>query len=51
MFDLPAEQVEDIRLRQSLPNGFRLERFVVEAHGLCATCAAPKARRTFSKHS
>jgi Fur family peroxide stress response transcriptional regulator len=51
MFDLPAEQVEDIRLRESLPNGFRLERFVVEAHGLCATCAAPKARRTFSKHS
>lgn len=45
MFDLPAEAVEDIHMRQALPEGFRLERFVVEAHGLCATCAAPNARR------
>lgn len=51
MFDLPAEQVEEIHLREALPKGFRLERFVVEAHGLCAACAAPKARRTFSNHS
>jgi len=43
MFDLSAEQVEGIRLRDRLPAGFQLERFVVEAHGLCATCAAPSA--------
>lgn len=42
MFDLPAKHVEAIRLRESLPKGFRLERFVVEAQGLCAACAAPK---------
>ncbi|MBI2688286.1 MAG: transcriptional repressor [Acidobacteria bacterium] len=42
MFDLPAEQVESIHLREALPKGFHLERFVVEAHGLCAGCAAPK---------
>jgi Fur family peroxide stress response transcriptional regulator len=51
MFDLPAEQVEGIRLRESLPRGFQLERFVVEAHGLCATCAVPKARRNHSKNT
>jgi Fe2+ or Zn2+ uptake regulation protein len=51
MFDVPAEQVEGIRLREALPKGFQLERFVVEAHGLCATCAAPKARRTHSKNT
>lgn len=49
MFDLPAEQVDEIRLREQLPHGFQLERFVVEAHGLCAECAAPKARRAHSK--
>ena len=43
MFDLSAEQVEGIHLRERLPAGFQLERFVVEAHGLCATCAAPSA--------
>jgi Fur family peroxide stress response transcriptional regulator len=45
MFDLPVEQVEGIQLRQGLPEGFRLERFVVEAHGLCAACAVPQTRR------
>jgi hypothetical protein len=45
MFDLSAEQVEGIRLRDRLPAGFQLERFVVEAHGLCATCAAPSAEQ------
>jgi Fur family peroxide stress response transcriptional regulator len=51
MFDLPAEQVEGISLRESLPKGFRLERFVVEVHGLCAACAAPKARRKHLKNT
>jgi len=51
MFDLPAEQVEGIRLRESLPRGFQLERFVVEAHGLCAACAVPKTRRNHSKNT
>jgi len=49
MFDLPAGQVEGIRLLDALPKGFQLERFVVEAHGLCAACAAPKTRRHHSK--
>lgn len=39
MFDLPAEQVDDIRLRHAVADGFQVERFVVEAHGLCAGCA------------
>ena len=51
MFDLPADQVEGIRLRDNPPHGFQLERFVVEAHGLCATCAVPKARRNHSKNT
>ncbi len=38
MFDLPAEHVETVRLRTGLPKGFRLERFVVEAQGVCAAC-------------
>lgn len=49
MFDLPADQVEGVRLREGPPRGFQLERFVVEAHGLCAACAVPKARRNHSK--
>ncbi|HEU0120004.1 MAG TPA: transcriptional repressor [Bryobacteraceae bacterium] len=51
MFDLPVEQVEGLRLRDALPAGFHLERFVVEAHGLCAACAAPKAQRSSSRTS
>jgi Fur family transcriptional regulator, peroxide stress response regulator len=49
MFDLPEEGVEAIRLREGLPKGFQLERFVVEAHGLCADCSAPRERRAKSK--
>lgn len=45
MFDLPAEDVGEIRLRNALPRGFQVERFVVEAHGLCAECAAASRRR------
>ena len=51
MFDLPAEQVEGIRLRDRPPAGFQLERFVVEAHGLCADCAVPKTRRKNLKNT
>ena len=50
MFDLSADQVEGIRLRDRLPAGFQLERFVVEAHGLCANCAAPAAVQSHSKN-
>jgi len=49
MFDLSEEQVEGIRLRDRLPAGFQLERFVVEAQGLCANCAAPAAVQPHSK--
>lgn len=51
VFDLSAKQVAGIRLRDGLPKGFQLERFVVEVHGLCAACAAPKARRNNSKNT
>jgi len=46
MFDLPASGVHAIRLRRELPEGFQVERFVVEAHGLCRECTAPKKRRS-----
>jgi len=51
MFDLPEDQVEGVRLRGTPPAGFHLERFVVEVHGLCAVCAAPKARRSHTNHN
>lgn len=40
MFDLPAEGLDEIRIRGPLPEGFRVDRFLVEAHGLCAACAS-----------
>jgi Fur family peroxide stress response transcriptional regulator len=39
MFDLPVESVDEVRLRDGSPAGFRVERFVVEAHGICAECS------------
>lgn len=50
MFDLPAEHVEVVRLGEHLPPDFQLERFVVEAHGLCADCGAPGAPHPHSKN-
>jgi Fe2+ or Zn2+ uptake regulation protein len=41
MFDLPAEGGEAIPLQHSLPPGFRVNRFITEAHGLCSDCASP----------
>lgn len=49
MFDIPADQVEEPKLRGGPAAGFQLERFVVEAHGLCADCAAPRGRRAPKK--
>lgn len=45
MFDLPTEGLDEIQLRRPLPKGFRVNRFHVEAQGLCAACASKKPRR------
>jgi len=45
MFDLPAEGLDEIQIRRPLPKGFRVNRFIVEAHGLCAACASKTLRR------
>lgn len=37
--DLEESDVEPVRLRRRLPRGFRLHRYSVEFHGLCAACA------------
>lgn len=37
--DLDEADLEPIRLRRTLPEGFQVERYSVEFHGLCATCA------------
>lgn len=38
--DVAAGDVEPVRLKGSLPKGFRLARCVVEILGVCAQCAA-----------
>jgi Fur family peroxide stress response transcriptional regulator len=37
--DLPEDGVSPVRIEQSLPRGFRVERISVEVHGICAACA------------
>ncbi|MDX2152015.1 MAG: transcriptional repressor [Bryobacteraceae bacterium] len=37
--DLEESDLEPVRLKKRLPKGFRVERFRVEAVGLCAACA------------
>jgi Fe2+ or Zn2+ uptake regulation protein len=37
--DLPDEAVEPVRLRKGAPSEFRVERYVVEIHGVCGRCA------------
>lgn len=38
--DLNEEDLEPVRLRKRPPAGFRIQKFSVEAVGLCAACAA-----------
>jgi len=36
--DVPAADVEPVRLKKRAPAGFRIERYSVEIHGLCGDC-------------
>ncbi len=37
--DLDEEDIEPIRFRRALPEGFQVQRTSVELHGLCPQCA------------
>lgn len=37
--DIDDKDLEPIRLKRLLPEGFHVERYSVEIHGLCASCA------------
>ena len=37
--DLEDADLDPVRLRRKLPEGFHLERYKIELHGLCAACA------------
>jgi Fur family peroxide stress response transcriptional regulator len=42
--DLHEQGVEPVRLRQRLPQGFRVKRIAVDILGICATCSSKGAR-------
>jgi Fur family peroxide stress response transcriptional regulator len=37
--DIPADDVEPVRLKKRAPAGFRVQRFSVEMLGICGACA------------
>jgi Fe2+ or Zn2+ uptake regulation protein len=37
--DLPADDFEPVRLKKRMPQGFKVQRYSIEAIGLCAKCA------------
>ena len=37
--DLEDADLEPVRLKRKLPEGFHLQRYKIEFHGLCAACA------------
>jgi Fur family peroxide stress response transcriptional regulator len=39
MVDLPAEDLEPVRMKKRAPKGFRIHRYSVEVLGLCSACA------------
>lgn len=39
IMDVDSQTVEPIRLRNPLPTGVRVDRFELEIHGLCESCA------------
>lgn len=43
--DIVAEDVEPVRLKGELPNGFRVESCEISMHGLCAACTVKLARK------
>lgn len=43
IMDLPADAVEPVRFKGSLPEGFHADRYSVEVLGICARCAKSKS--------
>jgi Fe2+ or Zn2+ uptake regulation protein len=39
MVDLPADDVEPVRMKKRAPKGFRIHRYSIEILGLCPHCA------------
>jgi Fur family peroxide stress response transcriptional regulator len=39
IIDVPDEALEPVRLKQSAPPEFRVQRYSVEIHGLCGDCS------------
>lgn len=38
IIDIDDKDLEPVRLKRKLPEGFQVKRFSVEIHGLCASC-------------
>jgi Fur family transcriptional regulator, peroxide stress response regulator len=38
--DLPVDSLAPVKLRGTIPSGFRVEKFSIELHGICRACAA-----------
>lgn len=37
--DLPADGIEQVRLKKAAPDAFEIHRYSIEIHGLCRRCA------------
>lgn len=46
IFDLPEENLGEVKIQGGAPPGFRIQKVSVEVLGLCASCAKAAARRT-----
>lgn len=49
IMDLEPEDLEPVKLKRKPPKGFRVQRFSVEALGICAACLAKSERARRSK--
>ena len=38
--DLPVDSLAPVKLRRTIPSGFRVEKFSIEVQGICKSCAA-----------
>ncbi len=47
--DLDLDLLEPVKLQGKLPSGFRLEKFNVEVHGICKSCAASPANGNYAQ--
>jgi Fe2+ or Zn2+ uptake regulation protein len=45
VMDIEDEDLDPVKLKCELPNGFRVARVAVEIQGLCATCSQAAARK------